>query len=203
MTETIEKSFGRRPIVYRAGRYGVGPNSAGLLRDAGYKIDVSVRALYDYSAEGGPDFTRVRPIPYRIGDGDLVEVPLTAAYVGVLRGWGNGLFRVTGRLPHLRGVLARTRLLSRVALTPEGMPLREARESVERLIDDGVRLFSISFHSPSLEPGHTPYVRSDADLENFYGWWDGMMDFFARRGIAPASIGQVLEAVAGARSRCR
>jgi hypothetical protein len=203
LTETIENAFGRRPIVYRAGRYGVGPNSASLLKEAGYKIDVSVRALYDYSEEGGPDFTRVRPFPYRIGDGDLVEVPLTAAYVGALRGSGNRFFRASGRVPPLRGLLARTRLLGRVALTPEGMPLREAREAVERLLDDGVRLFSISFHSPSLEPGHTPYVRSEADLENFYGWWDGMMDFFARRGIAPASIDEVLEAVASARAHCR
>jgi hypothetical protein len=203
LTETIEDAFGRRPIVYRAGRYGVGPNSASLLKEAGYKIDVSVRALYDYSKEGGPDFTRVRPFPYRIGDGDLVEVPLTAAYVGALRGSGNRFFRASGRVPPLRGVLARTRLLGRVALTPEGMPLREAREAVERLLDDGVRLFSISFHSPSLEPGHTPYVRSEADLENFYVWWDGMMDFLARRGIAPASIDDILEATAAASPRCR
>ena len=35
LTGTIEAAFGRRPIVYRAGRYGVGPNTAGLLRDVG------------------------------------------------------------------------------------------------------------------------------------------------------------------------
>jgi hypothetical protein len=199
LTETIEEAFGRRPIVYRAGRYGVGPNTAALLNEAGYRIDVSVRALYDHSAEGGPDFTQIRPVPYRIGDGNLVEVPLTAAYVGALR--NAGLFRGAGRIPRLRGLLARTRLLGRVALTPEGMPLREVLEAVERLLDDGVRLFSISFHSPSLEPGHTPYVRSEADLDRFYEWWDGIMDFFARRGIAPASLNEVLEATAAARPR--
>lgn len=199
LTAAIDDAFGRPPIVYRAGRYGVGPNTAGLLREAGYKVDVSVRALYDYSGEHGPDFSAVRPFPYRIGDGELLELPLTAAYVGALRGAGPRLYRRAGRVPHLRGLLARTRLLGRVALTPEGMPLSEVKEAVERLIDDGVRLFSISFHSPSVEPGHTPYVRSEADLELFYGWWDGMMDFFARRGLAPASIGEVLEAAAAAR----
>ena len=68
------------------------------------------------------------------------------------------------------------------------MPLGEALDAVGRLLDDGVRLFSISFHSPSVEPGHTPYVRSAADLGEFHAWWDGMFDFFAREGIAPASI---------------
>jgi hypothetical protein len=203
LTETIEDAFGRRPIVYRAGRYGVGPNTASLLRDAGYRLDVSVRALFDYTIEAGPDFTSVRPLPYRIGDGALVELPLTATYVGRLRRWGNRLFPVSGRLLSMRGLLARTGLLGRVALTPEGMPLREVLEAMQLMIDDGVQLFSISFHSPSLEPGHTPYVRSEADLETFYRWWDGVMDFFVRRGIAPASLDEILEATAAARSRCR
>src|SRR5688572_15214459 len=45
LTGTIESAFGRRPIVYRAGRYGVGPNTAALLQATGYEADVSVRAL--------------------------------------------------------------------------------------------------------------------------------------------------------------
>ncbi|HEY0446422.1 MAG TPA: polysaccharide deacetylase family protein [Allosphingosinicella sp.] len=201
LTETIETAFGRRPIVYRAGRYGVGPNTAGLLKAAGYKVDVSVRALFDYSRDGGPDFTGVRPYPYRVGDGDLLEIPLTAAFVGALRRLGPRLFQRTGRVPRLRGLLSRSGLLGRVALTPEGMPLSEVIEAIERLIEDEVRLFSISFHSPSVEPGHTPYVRSEADLDRFYAWWDGIFDFFARRGIKPASVDEVLAAAADARPR--
>ena len=91
LTETIESAFGRRPIVYRAGRYGVGPNTAGLLLSAGYEADVSVRALHDYSDEGGPDFSWVKPFPFRVGDGPLVELPLSAAYVGPLRSKEGGL----------------------------------------------------------------------------------------------------------------
>ena len=37
LTDTIEAAFGRRPVVYRAGRYGVGPNTAELLEEAGYR----------------------------------------------------------------------------------------------------------------------------------------------------------------------
>ncbi len=198
LTETIENGFGRRPTVYRAGRYGVGPNTARLLVEAGYEADVSVRPLHDYSDEGGPDFSAVEPRPYWLGDRALLEVPLTATYVGALRRIGRGLYRAAGGVPRARGLLARTRLLSRVALTPEGIPLRAAIAAADRLLDDGLRLFSISFHSPSVEPGHTPYVRDEADLARFHGWWDGMFDFFARRGVAPAGFDEILAAARAA-----
>ncbi len=33
---TIEQNFGAAPLIYRAGRYGVGPSTAGFLREAGH-----------------------------------------------------------------------------------------------------------------------------------------------------------------------
>jgi hypothetical protein len=194
LTGTIEAAFGRRPIVYRAGRYGVGPNTADLLAEAGYQADVSVRALHDYSDEGGPDFSRIRPFPFRVGGGDLLELPLSTVYVGRLRAWGRGLYRAAGRVPRGRGILYRTGLLNRIPLTPEGVPLAEGLAAVRALIDDGVRWFSLSFHSPSVEPGHTPFVRDARDLRDFHAWWDGMFDFFEREGIAPASIEETIAA---------
>lgn len=194
LTEAIESAFGRRPIVYRAGRYGVGANTAALLEAAGYEADVSVRALHDYRDEGGPDFSRVRPLPFRVGANGLVELPLSAAYVGGLRAWGRGAYRAAGRLPRGRGLLFRTGLLNRVPLTPEGVPLDEALAAARALIGDGLQWFSLSFHSPSVEPGHTPFVRTADDLRTFHAWWQGMFDFFDREGIAPASIEETIAA---------
>jgi hypothetical protein len=192
LTETIEAAFGRRPVVYRAGRYGVGPNTAALLEEAGYEADVSVRALFDYGVEGGPDFSRVRPLPFRIGG--LVELPLSVAWLGLLRGRGRAVYRAAGRLPRGHGILYRTGLLNRVPLTPEGVPLAEALAAARALIEDGLRWFSLSFHSPSVEPGHTPFVRTTEDLRAFHAWWDGMFDLFEREGIAPASIEETIAA---------
>jgi hypothetical protein len=198
LTATIEAAFGRRPIVYRAGRYGVGPNTADLLAEAGYEADVSVRALHDYSDEGGPDFSRIRPFPFRVGGGDLLELPLSAAYVGRLRDKGGAVYRAASRVPRGHGILYRTGLLNRVALTPEGVPLQEALAAARALLDDGVRWFSLSFHSPSVEPGHTPFVRTADDLAAFHAWWDGMFDFFEREGITPASIEETVAAARAA-----
>jgi hypothetical protein len=194
LTETIETAFGRRPIVYRAGRYGVGPNTAGLLGEAGYAADVSVRALFDYRAEGGPDFSRVKPLPYRVGESGLIELPLSAAYVGPLRARGRAIRLAAARLPRGQGILYRSGLLNRAALTPEGEPLEDALAAARALIADGVRWFSLSFHSPSVEPGHTPFVQTDEDLRAFHAWWETMFDFFEREGIAPASIEETIAA---------
>jgi hypothetical protein len=198
LTATIGSAFGRRPVVYRAGRYGVGPNTAALLREAGYEADVSVRPLHDYSDEGGPDFSRVKPLPYRVGGDGLVELPLSAAYSGPLRARGRWIYSAAGRVPRGRGLLFRTGLLNRAALTPEGVPLDEALAAARALIADGVRWFSLSFHSPSVEPGHTPFVRTAADLAGFHAWWERMFDFFESEGIAPASIEETIAAARAA-----
>ena len=197
LTDTIEQAFGRRPIIYRAGRYGIGRNSARHLADLGYKADCSVRAAYDYSDEKGPDFTAMKPPPYRVGE--LLELPLSVAYLGAARRLGHALFPLSGKVPYLRGALSRARLLNRVPLTPEGAPLDEALEAVDRLLDDGLQILSISFHSPSVEAGHTPFVRDEADLRDFWAWWDGVFNLLARRGVTAASVDELLAAAERAR----
>lgn len=199
LTAAIEQGFGQRPTIYRAGRYGVGKHSAALLQEAGYKVDVSVRALFDYSSAGGPDFARVKPVPFWVGDGNLLEVPLSAAFTGGLRAIGPSLYPLAVRVPGLRSALARTGALARIALTPEDMPLPDVIEAVRLLLEDGVQLLSISFHSPSVEPGHTPYVRTKEELAAFHAWWDGLFDFLARQGVLPASIEEVLAAAEASR----
>jgi hypothetical protein len=42
----------------------------------------------------------------------------------------------------------------------------------------GLRVFSFAFHSPSVEPGHTPYVRSQRELDSFLDRCRSFFDFF-------------------------
>ncbi|WBO20994.1 polysaccharide deacetylase family protein [Sphingomonas abietis] len=200
LTRCITEAFGRRPQVYRAGRYGIGPNTARLLEEAGYRLDVSVRALFDYSDEGGPDFSRRDCQPSWAGPQRLLmELPLTAVFTGHARRLGRPLYAAAGRVGRLRGLLARSGLLERIALTPEGTPLPEALRAIHTLIDDDTKLISISFHSPSVVPGHTPYVRDAADLRGFYAWWDGVLDLLARKGIEPIGADALIAAAWRAR----
>ena len=105
------------------------------------------------------------------------------------------MYRALGRIPKGRGLFARAHLLSRIALTPEDMPIADALEAVAVAAGEGLRLLNLSFHSPSLVPGHTPYVRDAADLKRFHDWWTAMLDEFERRGIRNASLDEIIAAL--------
>lgn len=193
LTAAIERAFGARPLAYRAGRYGIGAATAVLLASRGYRLDSSMRSRYSYAAEGGPDFRDMGPHAFHLAPG-LVELPLTTPFTGRLRAHGVRLHHAAGRVPHGRGALARLGLVSRVALTPEGMPLREALEAVRVAVGEGVRVLNFAFHSPTLMPGHTPYTRDTADVAAFWRWWDGMLAELAQLGVRAASLDEVIAA---------
>jgi lipopolysaccharide biosynthesis glycosyltransferase len=184
LTECIAENLGTTPQIYKAGRYGIGPNTAGILRQLGYRIDMSVHSRRVYLEEGGPDFRAIPPIPFWLDDAEQVlEIPLTCDYYGLFGRWGDNLYHnwltaATGRALHLPGVSARLGLLNRVSISPEGYPLGEAKQLTKTLIDRGVKIFTVAFHSPSLEPGNTPYVRSQRDLDRLLAWLANYIEFF-------------------------
>lgn len=192
LTEAITTAFGTRPMAYRAGRYGLGPASFDLLAAHGYRLDSSMRPGFDYALEGGPDFSALGNHAFRVGG--IVELPLTTVFTGAARVGGMPLYRSAGRIPKGRAVLARSGLLQRIPLTPEGIPVREALEAVRVAIGEGVRVLSFAFHSPSLVPGHTPYVKDQADLAAFWDWWDKVLAELDRLGAKAAGLDDVIAA---------
>ena len=196
LREAIEQNFGMAPLIYRAGRYGLGPNTAELLADNGIAIDSSVRAKFDYSSAGGPDYRPFPLEPYWIDDEHtLLELPLTTTFWGLLRRQGDLIYPRLWRTPSARGLLAKTGMLERIPLTPEGVGVDEAIRGIDMAVDDGLPLLVFSFHSPSLHPGNTPYVRSEADLDSLYDWWRRIFAYCERRGIRPASVREIMAGV--------
>ncbi|MEG3146233.1 polysaccharide deacetylase family protein [Sphingomonas sp. RT2P30] len=192
--DAITTAFGAAPRVYRAGRYGIGPATLSLLAARGYRIDSSMRARYSYARDGGPDFGAIGNQAFRVGD--IVELPLTTVFTGRAARGGGRLYAWLGAIPKGRGLFARAGLLSRVALTPEDMPLDDALEAVAVAVGEGVRVLNFSFHSPSLVPGNTPYVRDAADLAAFHRWWDRILADLARRGVRAAALDELIAASA-------
>ncbi|HNJ47388.1 MAG TPA: polysaccharide deacetylase family protein [Novosphingobium sp.] len=194
--DAIAENFGALPRIYRAGRYGVGPNTGTILSDHGIAIDSSVRSSFDYSAGGGPNF-RDHPLqPYWLNRGrGLAELPLTTVYWGVLRQLGPVLYPALWRAPRLRGALARIGLLERIPLTPEGVTAEEAIRAIDIAVDDNLPVLVFSFHSPSLAPGYTPYVRSEDDLDRFYDWWREVFAYLRHRGVAPSSVAEIIDSI--------
>lgn len=183
ITAAIETGFGARPTVFKAGRYGYGPNTQATLIDLGYTVDCSLVPHTDLSADGGPDFRGRPDTPHWLDEAaGLLEIPLTVGFFGAFPGLGtrlDGLFDHPGagrlRLP---GVLARSGIVARSRLTPEGTPAGEQCRLIAAMVARGHRTFSLTYHSPSLAPGHTPYVRDEADLVRFLADIETVLTFF-------------------------
>lgn len=195
LRDTIEDAFGVGPQIYRAGRYGVGPATASILSECGIGIDTSVRSRFDYSSTGGPNFRDLPLRPWWIDKRrGLMEMPLTTTFWGLLRQQGQAIYPALWRVPRLRGALSRLGLLDRIPLTPEGVTLEEAIKGIDIAIDDGLPILVFSFHSPSLRPGLTPYVRDETELDAFYDWWRGVFAYLARRNVKPACVREIIAA---------
>jgi hypothetical protein len=164
-----------------------------VLAAEGFLVDCSILPAFDYRHEEGPDFSDDGPEPAWIAGGGaarLLSLPLTAAYVGYMRGRGAELYRWAtqpslqwARLP---GALSRLGALERLRLSPEGYSPADNRALTRSLLARGQRTFTFSFHTPSLKPGCTPYVRSEADLEQFLERCREYFDFFLARSAACA-----------------
>lgn len=183
LTDVIDGTFGVRPTVYKAGRYGVGPGTSDTLEALGYEIDLSVVPHSNFGTDGGPDFRHCPDRPYWFGDRkNLLEIPMSRGFSGLASAFGPTLFPAVdnkfGRALHLGAMLARTRLLERATLTPEGIDSAAHKRLLRAMIDRGHRVFTMTFHSPSLAPGHTPYVRTANELQQFLDKMRNVLDFF-------------------------
>lgn len=171
LMHAIKMNFGFRPVFYKAGRYGLGPHSVELMAQHGIRVDFSVLATLDLTYLEGPDFSHLSAIPYRIGDTGIVAVPMTRGFIGRLaRLTPNQIWLLQqplSRAVRLPGVLSRLNLLRPVSLTPEGYTAAQQIKLLEELIRQGHRTLVLSFHSPSLVPGNTPYVRTPEQCDAF------------------------------------
>jgi glycosyltransferase involved in cell wall biosynthesis len=183
LTSELENAFGVRPRIFRAGRYGVGPHTAGILSQLGYQVDSSVLPCWTFRDRGGPDFRQNTAWPYWIDrERGLLEVPISASIVGRAAGLPRKLtapvFGQTSERLGFPSALARLSLLERIKLTPEGITLEEAKRLVRHMLASGHKIFVMIYHSPSLEIGNTPYVKTQQELGKFLAWMQDFLEFF-------------------------
>lgn len=186
LTDTLAETFGEMPRIYRTGRFGAGPRTADILKSLGYMADSSVTPHWPPGglAGGAAGNWAFSARPYWTDrDQTLLEIPVSAALVGRLagtraEGLAPRLFGPSGQRLHAGGAMARLGLLERIRLSPEGMTLAEAKRLTRHMLAQGHRSFVLTYHSPSLAPGNTPYVRNAAQLEGFLRWLDEYYAFF-------------------------
>ncbi|WP_439596820.1 glycosyltransferase [Falsiroseomonas sp.] len=186
LTDALAEAFGEVPRIYRTGRFGAGPRTADILKSLGYLADSSVTPHWPAGglAGGLSGNWAFSARPYWTDrDRTLLEIPVSAALVGRLSATraerlAPRIFGRGGQRLRLGGALARLGLLERIRLSPEGMTLEEAKRLTRHMLAQGHRSFVLTYHSPSLAPGNTPYVRDAAQLARFLGWLDDYYAFF-------------------------
>ncbi|OPY00829.1 MAG: hypothetical protein A4E61_01856 [Syntrophorhabdus sp. PtaB.Bin184] len=173
--------FGVTPVSFRAGRWGFGPAVARSIQDLGYRVDSSVIPLVDWSVYGGPDFFDAPRHPYRLSpvsilvpteDGDLLEAPPTTGFFQSNAEFCRKVFRyimksdLATRLKGI-GLLERSRIINLRWLSPEFSSGEDMLLLAERLVRQGTLFLNMYFHSTSLLPGKSPFVRDEKDLQRF------------------------------------
>ena len=186
LTAKITEVFNHSPKIFKAGRYGLSVVTASILEDLGYEVDLSPAPPFDFSCEGGPDYSSYDNHPFLFGKTrSLLSLPTTGAYVGRLGSFAATSHAIYNLITspelknlHLPGIFSRLGLLERVRLSPEGYSLDELKSLTRYLRKSEVAVFSFSFHSPTLKPGCTPYVTSLNDREKFLDLCRRYFDFF-------------------------
>lgn len=197
LVEAIQRNFRISPLFFKAGRYGLGPRTMETLAELGFAVDFSILPKADMRHKGGVDFRHADARPYDAAGGRILSVPMTRAHLGLLAPVQPRLQGVMQAWPvarmRLPGLMARLGLANTVTLTPEGVEITEQIQLVRSLIQRGYRTFVLHYHSPSLSPGHTPYVRTDADLTAFLGNIEAVCrSFFEDLGGMPGNPADLL-----------
>lgn len=218
LTQALEAAFDRRPTAFRAGRYGFGRDTVAALLYCGYRVDSSVTPFMSWvEVDDGPSFIGAPLHAYRLAPGqdvtgptpggELVELPLSC-------GFDRGAFALWGRLRgvldsrplrplRLIGLSARLGLFKRIVLSPELASAADMLALSRRLLEQGLRHLHVTWHSPSLKPGLTPYAPTAADVARLYESVHAYLEGLAR--ITSPTFVTVSEAAAlleGAPSPC-
>jgi hypothetical protein len=208
LTQLFAGRFGARPRSFRAGRFGIGPASLGILAQLGYVVDSSVTPFLDWSGTGpgAPSFAHAPTVPYRpqprapaspaaTGDaGTLWEVPVT----------------IRPRLLH-RQPLARRFLQRRL----RHRWLRPTWESGRALIQlardvwseagdagDGARatqapapppVWNVMFHNVEVVAGASPYARTDDQARAILDRLAALLAFARDAGARSVGLSEVPE----------
>lgn len=186
VTDILEREIGIRPVSFRAGRWCADGETIRILAELGYKVDLSVVPLADYTPEGGMDFTDAPFEPYFPSFEDILkpsqdpakhvlEIPVTQGFSrpdfeGMRKAYKK-LIKIP-RCLHIMGLLSSLNIISRIKLSPEASTFLDMKILVDACLKRKCKIIHISFHSCTNSVGNSPYSRTrkekDARMKHLY-----------------------------------
>lgn len=211
LCDALEAATGARPTAFRAGRFGLGEETVGVLLEAGFRVDSSVVPFVSWGDVEGADFRGAPLGAYWLdpdtrdlrrpgAPGGLRELPLSCGFTRRPFAWRSRLHGTLrrgalARLP-LAGIASRLGLARRVIVSPELETLADLLAASRRLVEEGAGVLQMFWHSPSLVPGLSPFVRDAAERERLKrriaGYVEGVSRFAS---VRPATVSEAAEAL--------
>jgi peptidoglycan/xylan/chitin deacetylase (PgdA/CDA1 family) len=197
LTAAIARAVGERPVSYRSGRFGFDASHVSALERLGYRVESSVAPLFYEAHKGGPDFVDAPARPYflaydsavRAGTSRVLEVPCSA---GLDRSVPRPLARAYARAPwpYMTKRVLRKLGMARVDwLRPSYSSLEEMCGLARRLVDQGVPVLNMLFHSSEAIVGGSPYNKTQGELDSFLERLTGFLAFATRElGAVPQTF---------------
>src|SRR5262245_14364451 len=192
LTDQFIKAFEHQPVSFRAGRFGIGRRTIGILESLGYSVESSVTPNVDWSSAGSPGlsfegaptqpYRPDRDNPTRPGDANLLEIPITIRrrLLNCLPGIGK---RVEPRW--LRPTWTDGDALVRLAEDE----IAEAR----RTTPGRPVVLNAMLHNTEVIPDASPYADSEVDARAILDRLRVLLAYAQRESIAVIGLGDVPE----------
>jgi hypothetical protein len=192
LTDLFIRAFDHQPQSFRAGRFGVGPASIGILESLGYAVESSVTPHMDWSSSGAPglSFHHAPTQPYnpdpedpgRVGSASILEVPVT-----IRRRFVNGIPGIGTRVDPrwLRPTRGTEQAIVRVA---EDEIAEARRAAPQRPV-----ILNAMFHNVEIVPDTSPYAANEEDARSILDRLRALLEFAHREAISVVGLGDVPE----------
>lgn len=194
--QAIETAFSMSPVSFRAGRWAFNEDVAKCLAQLGYQVDTSMSPFVDWRPYHGPDFSNSPTKPFRFhvsnihkaaADGELLQIPPTIGYFQKNFAFCHRLenairHSALGKL-RLLGILDKLQWLNFRWLSPELSSGKDMVRLAKRFVANGHGILNMSFHSTTLLPGKSPFVKTAEDRERFLGEIEVFLHYAREEGL--------------------
>lgn len=202
--QAIIDNFGVEPISFRSGRWGFDQNVGRNLYRLGYKVDTSVTPFTNWNLYHGPDFSCNRPFPYRMdisNNGDckdkyILEIPVSigfSQYNFNLSSWVHKFINSKYiNKSGIIGITSRLNILNKIWLSPEICNSKDMIKLTKSLKFNGCKILNMTFHSPSMKAGLSPFVKNKSDEDTFVRKIEEYLKYVRETGITSITLSDAI-----------
>ncbi len=170
LSDAIEQHFDRRPTAFRSGRWGINDPILTHLIARGYKVDSSIYPYYKnkwFSCEDDTSEPKWLTPDSNQMERKIFELPVTAGFSTKNYKTSNRLHKQLENAPwrylHPIGLLWKMNLMKKIYLSPELSTTEEMIQLCKSALANNYPVIHMYFHSSSLLPGVSTYVKSKND----------------------------------------